>query len=116
MEIVNVSIDRPKGSPDREGPDVLLAVMLLPFAVIWEAFVIQKGWNWFITTEWNIQAPSLWVIMGIDLLLGVVISQYTRIHEAKSLVNFITGKMMKNLLALGMMYLIFSLRNINIVW
>lgn len=54
-----------------------LSVVFIPFAVIWEAFVVAKIWLWFIVPAYELEPLSIPTTAGILLLVNILKARYT---------------------------------------
>lgn len=51
----------------------LIGLLLWPVFVLWRAYVTSILWNWFIYPAYGFSAPSLFVLGGIMIVLGMLL-------------------------------------------
>lgn len=39
---------------------------------LWKAVVVQTLWVWFVTPSFGLAAPSLWMVFGLILMVGLL--------------------------------------------
>jgi hypothetical protein len=57
-----------------DGFCIIIAFLLMVPMTLFRGFVTHKLWGWFITPEFNVQAPSVLVCAGITMTVQVITS------------------------------------------
>ena len=89
------------------GSFVLVALCAL-VTVFVQGITLSKGYLWFLQNTYNLPSISMYHALGLTILIRIITHQNTytpKDEEPKSPFIVLAGDMLKNLAALGFMYI-----------
>lgn len=51
---------------------IAIAIVMVIIGGLWKSFVLVKMWQWFVTAEFGIDAPSLAAAWGLSLMAALL--------------------------------------------
>jgi phosphate/sulfate permease len=63
---------------------IIFGLIALPFAILWNAFVGNVLWGWFVTPVFGIAAPGVALFFGLAMIIRYLTFRYEYKAEEKT--------------------------------
>jgi hypothetical protein len=71
---------------------IIISFFVWPFTAMWRAYVIIVLWGWFVVPATSIQAPSIYLVVGMMMTLHMMLPypRYPK-EEGDALANYLSN-------------------------